>query len=130
MRLHGSAARLTIFVDEADQWHHRPIYVEIIHRAHRAGLAGATALRGVEGFAAASEIHTTHLFTLGEHLPIVIIIVDDMPRLRAFLDSLDGVLGKGVAMIDDVETIHYRAEPRRRGRPAAAAADPAADLLD
>lgn len=128
MRQHGSATRLTIFVDEADQWHHKPIYVEIIHRAHRAGLAGATALRGVEGFAALSEIHTPHLFTLGDHLPLVIIIVDDRQRLRTFLDGLDGMLDKGVALLDDVEVIRYQAEPRQRGRHTATATDLAGEI--
>ena len=97
MRLEGSAARLTILVDEADHWHHRPLYAEIVHRAHRDGLAGATVLRGVEGFAALSAIHTSHLFALGEHLPVVIIIVDDHQRIRAFVDSLEEMMHKGVA---------------------------------
>lgn len=118
MRLHGPAARLTILVDEADQWHHRPLYVEIVHRAHKEGLAGATALRGIEGFAALSPIHTGHLFTLGEHLPIVIVIVDDHLRIRKFLDTLDEVMSKGVALVDDVEVIRYRAGPAA-GRAAA-----------
>ncbi len=112
MRLQGSAARLTILVDEADRWHHTPLYVEIVHRAHRDGLAGATAVRGVEGFAAASDIHTSHLFALGEHLPVVITIVDSHDRVRAFLDSLDEVMSKGVVLLDDVEVILYRADPQ------------------
>jgi uncharacterized protein len=112
MRHQGPATRLTILVDELDQWHHKPVYVEIIHRAHRDGLAGATALRGIEGFAALSPIHTTHMWALGEHMPIVITIVDDPARIRAFLDSLDELLHKGVVLIDDVEAIRYTAEPR------------------
>ena len=38
MRLHGSAARLSIFIGESDRWHHHPLYHEIVHRAHKAGL--------------------------------------------------------------------------------------------
>ncbi len=128
MRLHGSGTRLTIFVDEADQWHHKPIYVEIIHRAHRAGLSGATALCDVEGFAALSEIHTTHLFPLGDHVPVVIIIVDDRQRLIAFADSLTEIMGKGAALLEDVEVIRYRAEPRQRKRRTAAGSG--GDLLN
>jgi uncharacterized protein len=112
MRLHGAAARLTIILDEVDSWHQTPLYTEIIHRAHRDGLAGATALRGVQGYAALSAIHTAHLFTLGDHLPVVIIIVDDHARIRAFLDSLEEILHKGVALLDDVEVIRYRPDPQ------------------
>ncbi len=35
------------------------LFIEIVHRAHDAGLAGATVLHGVEGFGASSRIHTT-----------------------------------------------------------------------
>jgi PII-like signaling protein len=48
MTLSGAALRLTIMVGESDQWHHRPLFTEIVHRAHAAGLAGATVLRGSE----------------------------------------------------------------------------------
>ncbi|NUP64645.1 MAG: DUF190 domain-containing protein, partial [Nonomuraea sp.] len=34
------AARLTIHLDAAVVWHHRPAYAELVHRAHREGLAG------------------------------------------------------------------------------------------
>lgn len=113
MRLHGRAARLTIIVDETDHWHHHPVYVEIIHRAHRQGLAGATALRGVEGFAFLSEIHRAHLFTLSDQLPIVITIVDDHHRIHKFLDTLEQIIEKGILFLDDVEVISYRRTPRK-----------------
>jgi uncharacterized protein len=114
MRLQGSAARLTIIVDEVDAWHHTPLYVEIIQRARREGIAGATALRGVQGYAALSPIHTAHLFTLVDHLPVVIILVDDHTRIEAFLNSLDEVLHKGVVLLDDVEAIRYLHDPAER----------------
>jgi len=114
MRTQGSAARLTILVDELDQWHHAPLYVEIIHRAHTEGLAGATAIRGIEGYAGVSDIHTTHLFHLGDHLPIVITIIDDRTRIEAFLYRLDEILHKGVVLLDDVEVIRFHREPQPR----------------
>lgn len=33
--LTGRALRLTVFLGESDTWHHRPVYSEIVHRAHR-----------------------------------------------------------------------------------------------
>ena len=32
-----SAQRLTVILGEDDAWRHKPVYTEIVHRAHRAG---------------------------------------------------------------------------------------------
>ena len=107
MRLHGSALRLTVMVGESDRHHHRPLFTEIVHRAHRAGLAGATVLRGVEGFGASSRIHTARLLSLSEDLPVVIVIVDSHERVRAFLPELEELVTEGLVLLDDVEVIRY-----------------------
>jgi uncharacterized protein len=107
MKLEGPAVRLTIFVGEDDQWHHKPLYHEIVHRAHKAGLAGASVLRGVEGYGASSRIHTTRLLSLSEDLPIAIIIVDQEDRIRAFLPELDELVAEGLVILDPVEVIRY-----------------------
>jgi hypothetical protein len=107
MRLHGPALRLTICIGENTRYHHRPLYAEIVHRAHQAGLAGATVLRGIEGYGASTHIHTTRILSLTEDLPLVIVIVDDAARIRAFLPQLDEIVEEGLVMIDEVEVIKY-----------------------
>ena len=106
-RLGGMAQRLTVLVGEGDVWHHRPVYSEIVHRAHAAGLAGASVFRGIEGFGASSLIHTSRLLSLNEDLPLAIVIIDDVDRIRAFLPELDEVMVQGIAILDDVEVARY-----------------------
>lgn len=106
-RLTGSALRLTVFVGESDTWHHRPLYAEIVHRAHAAGLAGASVFRGIEGFGASSLIHTSRLLSLSEDLPIAVVIVDSAPRVRAFLPQLDDIVTEGLVTLEDCEVIRY-----------------------
>ncbi|MGX9882497.1 DUF190 domain-containing protein [Streptomyces sp. NPDC002276] len=106
-RLTGSALRVTVFIGENDTWHHKPLYTEIVHRAHTAGLAGASVFRGIEGFGASSLIHTTRLLSLSEDLPVAIVIVDTEERVQAFLPQLDELVGEGLVILDDCEVIRY-----------------------
>ncbi|WP_151483774.1 DUF190 domain-containing protein [Streptomyces albicerus] len=105
MRLTGPAMRVTVFIGENDTWQHTPLYTEIVHRAHKAGLAGASVFRGIEGFGASSLIHTSRLLSLSEDLPVAIVIVDTDDRIRAFLPQLDELVTEGLVILDDCEVI-------------------------
>lgn len=99
------ALRLTVFVGEDDMWHHTPVYHEIVRRAHDAGLAGATVMRGCEGYGASAVVHTSRILSLAENLPVVVLIVDAEERIRGFLPELDGLVREGMAVLDEVEVV-------------------------
>jgi PII-like signaling protein len=99
--------RLTVLIGEDDVWHRKPLYHEIVHRAHEAGLAGATVLRGIEGYGASSRIHTSRILSLSEDLPVTIIIVDAEEKIRGFLPALDELVTEGLVIVDPVEVIRY-----------------------
>lgn len=103
----GPALRLTIFVKGDDQWHHRPLYTEIVHRAHQAGLAGASVFHGIEGFGKSDTIHTSRILSLGDDLPCSIVIVDADDRIREFLPHLDELVTEGLVILDPVEVVRY-----------------------
>ena len=105
MELAGPALRLSVFLGEGDRWHHHPAYTEIVHRAHGAGLAGATVLRGVEGYGASALIHTTRLLSLSQDLPVVVVIVDGEDAVRRFLPQLADVAPDALVVADRVEVI-------------------------
>ncbi len=104
----GPAERLTIFIGESDRYRHRPLHTEITERAQQAGLAGATVLRGIEGFGASSHLHTTRVLRLSEDLPVVVVIVDSPVRIDAFLAELGDLVTEGLVLREPVEVVSYQ----------------------
>jgi hypothetical protein len=112
MKLEGHQKRLTIFVGESDHHGHTPLATEIVQRAHRAGLAGASVFRGIEGYGASNHIHTTRILSLSDDLPIAIIIVDTDEAIQRFVPELDELITEGLVILDEVEVIKYAGRPR------------------
>ncbi|GAB2689388.1 DUF190 domain-containing protein [Kitasatospora kifunensis] len=107
-QLNGPALRLTVLVGDNDLWHHRPLATEIVHRAHAAGLAGASVFHGVEGFGASRMVHSARLLSMSEDLPVAVVIVDEADRVRAFLPQLAELVGRGLVTVEQVEVIGGR----------------------
>lgn len=105
---------LRIFVGESDRHGGVPLYEWIVRQAREHGLAGATVLRGVEGFGAHSRLHTAKILRLSEDLPIVIEIVDSKEKIEAFLPLIDASIPEGLATLEKVQIRLYRSgEPRK-----------------
>jgi len=111
MKLEGTQRRLTIFVGESDRHGHTPLATEIVHRAHAAGLAGATVIRGVEGFGASNHLHTTRILSLSDDLPMVVIIIDTAESIEGFLPDLEELISEGLVIVDDVHVVRYVGRP-------------------
>src|SRR5579872_6806199 len=85
MQIPNEATLLRIFIGESDQFEHKPLYEAIVLKAREVHLAGATVLRGPMGFGKSSRLHTSKILRLSADLPLVIEIVDDEEKVRAFL---------------------------------------------
>jgi uncharacterized protein len=102
---HGGALRLTVIVGEGDVVAHRPLYTEIVHRAHAAGLRGASVFRGVEGFGRGSAIHTNRLLDLSGELPVAVVIVDWAERIHAFVRDAAELWRTGLVTLEEVTMV-------------------------
>ncbi len=114
MKLSGEGKLLRIFLGESDAIAHKPLFEVLIQEARAAGLAGATVLRGIEGFGANSRvIHTAKILRLSEDLPIVVELVDTEEKIRQFLPRVDQLFEEsgsgGMVTIEKAEIIRYAA---------------------
>jgi len=111
MKIEGTGLLARIYIGESDTWHGHPLYEAIVHLLRERGLAGATVLRGIEGFGAKARLHTTRILRLSEDLPVLIEVVDTEERIRAILPELDAMVSDGLITLETVEVIAYRAKP-------------------
>ena len=112
MKVEGEGLLLRVFCGESDMWHGKPLYEAIVERVREAGMAGATVLRGIEGFGANSRIHTSRLLRLSQDLPVVIEIVDLADRIESIMPTLDEMIGEGMITLEKVQVIAYRADAK------------------
>ncbi len=115
-RVRGEATLARIFIGEADHHRGRPMFEAIVHLARDQGLAGATVLRGVEGFGNRSVIHSARLLRLSQDLPLVIEVVDAEERLAPFLEQVEAMLEEadcgGLITFEKVRTLRYERKER------------------
>jgi uncharacterized protein len=112
VKIEGEGRLLRIFIGESDTWHGRPLYQAIVQRVREEGLAGATVVRGIEGFGADSRLHTSRILRLSEDLPVVIEIVDTTDRIERVLPMLDDMVGEGMVTLERVHVVAYRGTPK------------------
>jgi uncharacterized protein len=99
---------LRIFIGESDRHAGLPLYEWIVRQAREQGLAGATVLRGLQGFGAHSRVHTAKILELSTDLPIIVEIVDTREKIERFLPLIDAAIPEGLATLEKVQIRFYR----------------------
>lgn len=107
MDLSGPAQRMTIFVGEQDSHGGHTLSHEVVRRAHASAIAGVTVFRGIEGYGASSHLHTAHILSLSDDLPICIVIVDSAQAIERFGAQLDDLIEGGLVIVEDVTVLRY-----------------------
>ena len=99
------ATRLTLMMTFHDHVGRKGMEMEVLRRARRAKLAGATVFEAVEGFGSSGHLHRSHL--VSDDSPLAVVIVDRPERIDAFLESIEGLLEGIRVVLDDVEVITF-----------------------
>jgi len=113
MENHPGAKLLRIFIGESDKLGQQPLYEAIVYEAKKQSLSGATVTRGIMGFGANSQVHSTKLFEISADLPLVIEVVDTEEKIRNFTKKVEEFFEQsrsgGLITLEKAEVIRYKA---------------------
>ena len=104
----GERTLMRIHLGESDKWKGKPLYEALVLKAREMGLAGATMVRGLMGYGAASRIHTAKILRLSEDLPVIVEIIDSSDKIAFFLPVIDEMVQEGLVTLERVQVILYR----------------------
>jgi PII-like signaling protein len=103
------AKLIEIRCSEQDQWQGKPLYAAIVELCRSLGMAGATVLRGLEGYGVTASIHRKHL--LRNDAPVTILVVDSAERIQALAQAVEPMLETAMLTVSDAIARRVRAEP-------------------
>jgi uncharacterized protein len=107
MKLEGKAKMLRIHFGEDDKWKDKPLYRAIVEKCKELDIAGATVLRGFEGYGASTLIRRSHLLSFSSDAPVMVSVVDSEEKIRRLIPHLDQMLQEGLIAMSEVEVIKY-----------------------
>jgi uncharacterized protein len=64
-------------------------------------------LRGPMGFGKSSRLHTAKILRLSQDLPIVVEVVDERAKLKAFIQDISPILGSALVTLEKIEVLRY-----------------------
>ncbi len=96
---------VSVWINEADQWHRRPLHLQILRMLYEEGLAGGTVVRAVAGFTGAAGVQSTSLVDAGGKLPLVVQFVDTAENVDRVLPKLREMAPDRLITIQEVEVV-------------------------
>ncbi len=97
------AKRLTFLIGVHDHVRHNSLEMELLKRARKAKLAGATVFEGDEGYGASGHVHRTHL--LSDDRPLALVIIDRPDRIDEFLEAVSHLLDGVLVTVEEIEIL-------------------------
>lgn len=101
---------LRIYVGETDKHEGVPSSEWILKKAKEHGLAGGTAFRGISGFGAHNQIHSSKILDISSNLPIIVEIVDSKDKIESFLAFVQIAIKEGLATVQPAQISVFRTD--------------------
>jgi PII-like signaling protein len=82
------AIQITLYLNEADKWHGRPLHVALLNCLREENVFAATVFHAVGGFFGRQRVKSAHLVDAGGKLPVVLTFVDHDEHISRVLPKI------------------------------------------
>ena len=97
------AVKVSVYINEGDEWNHRPLHLALLRMLHERGIAGGTVLHAVAGFTGGGAVHTTSLVDAGGKMPLVIEFIDSAEKVNGVMQEVKQMAGKRLVITQRVQ---------------------------
>ena len=111
MTIQENGVLIRVFIGDSDKHDRLPLSKAIVQKVRELGLAGATVVRGSEGFGANSVVHKSALLEMSSDLPVIIEIADEEEKIKLLLPHLESMVKEGMITMEHVAIYLYRHNP-------------------
>lgn len=108
MRKTEQQVLLRIFLEESYKFNGKPAYQYLMEYLRTHGYAGATVLRGIEGYGGSHKMHSAGMLELSTDLPIIVEIIGTAESTERLKDELEGTGIVGGALVTEEKVTAIR----------------------
>lgn len=98
----GTAVRISIYLTEDDEWHRRPLHLELLKFLREQQIMGATVLHAVAGYTGHGRVKTATLVDAGGKLPLILTFVDTADHVDRVLPKVKEMAGHRLIVRENV----------------------------
>ena len=95
------AKLMRVHFSEHHRYNGKPLYEAIVEKCLEMKIAGATVLRGLEGYGGMAQIHRSHV--LKHDLPTIVTIVDSAENIDRLAPIVEEMMETGLIAVSDVQ---------------------------
>lgn len=99
------AVQVTMYLNEADEWQKRPLYLQVLNYLREQNVFGATAFHAVGGFTGRKRVESAHLVDVGGKLPVVVIFVDKDEHIEQVLPTIKEMAAHRLIVRENVQVV-------------------------
>ena len=104
--MNPSVVKISVYINEGDEWKRRPLHLELLRMLHQEGIAGGTVLHAVAGFTAHGQVESSSLVDAGGKLPLVIEFIDSAEAVERVMPKLRTMAAHRLIIRQNVEIVN------------------------